>query len=153
MQSDTVKYFKFTILFLLLISEVFSILMVFIILRTLRQKASKFSKYTLKLHFQFTLLLALQLAVPFLIVILPVSVRLIKTFMGDVPPKFAIQLGYILISCYGLINSLLTLIFIGPFRDHFKQCLMFLLGKIVRNGNLNLLSLRKIGTVSSTVQQ
>lgn len=49
-----------TIVFLFMLAEIICISLICLIMAILRQNASLFSKNTYKLHFQFTLLLAIQ---------------------------------------------------------------------------------------------
>lgn len=123
--SPLTRYYMFTILALFLASEVFCVILIYLILSVLRQKTSKFSKATIKLHFQFTFLLAFQLMTPLLLVMVPVSICLIKAMQNEFNPREATQLGLLIIGFYGLVNSLYTILFVTPYRQHFLHNVIY----------------------------
>jgi hypothetical protein len=65
-----------------------------------------------------------QLLTPFVFIILPVAACLIAAFFGYYSPQLAGQIGFILITLYGLANSIFTVIFVGPFRKHARNNLV-----------------------------
>jgi hypothetical protein len=73
------------------------------------------------------MLLVAQLLAPFLLVLLPVGVFVVLIAFGIYPGILVIQLVYILITFYGLTNSIMTIFFVAPFRGHLFGYLMKLI--------------------------
>lgn len=68
-------------LFFFLVSEIFSVYMIYAILKTLRIQAAQYSKNTYRLHYQLTYLLCVQFAFPFLLIVLPLSFKWVTVLM------------------------------------------------------------------------
>ncbi|KAI1709780.1 serpentine type 7TM GPCR chemoreceptor srh domain-containing protein [Ditylenchus destructor] len=99
--------------------ELLSCAMAFCILRQLRKSSHLFSNKTYKLQNQLTLLLIIQLASPIVFIGIPVAAALLSNLMGS----FALgsssgEVGMIIISLYALNSSLLTILFVTPYRKY-----------------------------------
>lgn len=95
-------------------SQLLAFLLVYKILAVLRKNIKNFSKSTHKLHYQLTLLLAIQLVLPLALVILPVTIRWIRILLDYEESKTVNRIRLVLISLYGIANS-------GKIRGD-KQC-------------------------------
>lgn len=60
-----------------------------------------------------------------ILIVMPVSIRLIKTFIGTMDSTNTAQIGFIAITFYGFSNSLLTLLFVAPFRIHLYNTFIY----------------------------
>jgi hypothetical protein len=71
----------------------------------------------------------LQLATPLLLVVVPVSVRLVNAISDPgASPKVTpdvTRFGFIFLTFYGLSNSILTIGFVAPFRVHAYNLLVY----------------------------
>jgi hypothetical protein len=109
--------FIITILVLFGLSELGCVVLIILILVILRRNSKNFSKKTYQLHFQFTILLAVQLATPLFLVVSPVALYLVVVFFMDrQSTRFISMTGYLMISLYGLTNAMFTITFVGPYR-------------------------------------
>ncbi|KAI1710985.1 serpentine type 7TM GPCR chemoreceptor srh domain-containing protein [Ditylenchus destructor] len=99
--------------------EFFCLLMTIYIIKRLRKNAHLFSKKTYSLQIQFTLVLAFQFVSP-LFVVVPLSMLMIQV-VTESPPAFdrsAGKTGTVLLSIYTLSNSLVTVLFVTPYRKY-----------------------------------
>jgi hypothetical protein len=135
--------FLFLCLVFFLFNELFSVYIVYAILSSLRKNTASYSKNTYRLHYQLTLLLAFQLAIPFFFIILPISIRWVIFFTLN--HDFAIfnHFRMTLITLYGFASSIFTLIFIAPYREHLYDNLIYPIGKAL---GIKRLKPRKIST-------
>ncbi|CAD5208523.1 unnamed protein product [Bursaphelenchus xylophilus] len=106
-----------------LAAEAISIGCVFLILRQLETKKASFSKATYKLHRQLTVALGIQLSMPILFIITPVTYGIIMTYIQGPTNTLAGRLAIMYIDLYGASNSVVTLYFVKPYR-------MFIIQKI-----------------------
>jgi hypothetical protein len=103
----------------LILSEIYCVSMAFVVLFILRRNFAKFSKQTYRLHFQFTLCLTFQIALPLFLIVLPVSYYLVFIIMlGGQSKRIITQLSFTCLTIYGAINSLMTIIFVGSYRRY-----------------------------------
>jgi hypothetical protein len=123
--SELSYWFIATMLISFLISEILCITLIYLILSILHANAALFSRNTYKLHFQFTVLLAVQLLTPFVFILLPITLCLIAALFDRYSPQFAGQMGFIMITLYGMANALFTILFVGPYRAHAYRKLVF----------------------------
>ncbi|KAI6170920.1 hypothetical protein M3Y97_01104800 [Aphelenchoides bicaudatus] len=109
----------------LFLSEFVSLLMVIGILSFLRKNAALFSRVTYRLHVQFTILLAVQLTSPFVLIIIPAAIYVISLIVhhNDLNELY-VKAGFNILTLYGFINGGCTLIFVGPYRKRAKQQLI-----------------------------
>jgi hypothetical protein len=77
------------------------------------------------MHRQFILLLASQILSPICYVAIPFFAGTVAAVTSLKPNKLVIQLALLAIIFYGSSNSLLTIVFIGPFRKHFLNVIVF----------------------------
>ncbi|CAD5208522.1 unnamed protein product [Bursaphelenchus xylophilus] len=103
-----------------LAAEAISIGCVFLILQQLEAKKASFSKATYKLHRQLTVALGIQLSMPILFIITPVTYGIVMTFIQGyiyIPTNaLAGRLAIMYIDLYGASNSVVTLYFVKPYR-------------------------------------
>lgn len=128
-------FFKFCCLILVMfsVSEMLCIFLIYLILTTLRDNTAVFSGNTHKLHMQLTLLLAtqvrlrnffrlyilvVQLLTPFVCIFGPLIACIIATLLRAPVTELATQLGLLGFVFYGFANSLLTIVFVSPYRAH-----------------------------------
>lgn len=55
---------------------------------------------------------------PFILVLLPLSAALVAAFFRKFSAQLTAQIGFIVISLYGITNALFTILFVGPYRTH-----------------------------------
>ncbi|KAI6212401.1 hypothetical protein M3Y94_00018900 [Aphelenchoides besseyi] len=121
------KFFALTIIALFSISEFFSFVVVFLILRILREHSQKYSKSTRRLHYQFLFLLLAQLLTPIVLIVFPVTLELLFVLAGNYASTLAVQVGYLVITFYGFTNAAFCLWFVGPYRNYVKEKFAWLL--------------------------
>jgi hypothetical protein len=121
------QFYKLTIIVITMFgfSEILSLSLICLILKTLKRNSRVFSRQTYKLYFQLTLLLAAQLASPLICVFIPVIICLIAVLNRIEANNLIVQMGLLGIVLYGLLNSLLTIIFISAYRRHFLDVFIF----------------------------
>jgi hypothetical protein len=123
--------------------EILSGILIYQILRTLKSKTTKFSATTLRIHRQFTLLLAAEFITPLVLVTAPLSIHLVRVLVfNEFPPRVVTQIILIFIGFYGLANGFSTIFFITPYRIHFLKAFVFPLLNLI-------LELLKITSTSS----
>ncbi|KAI6177858.1 hypothetical protein M3Y97_00953000 [Aphelenchoides bicaudatus] len=120
-KSNWTLAFAFIMLFSFLLSESISVGCVWVILRMLKKNSASYSKNTYRLHRQFTILLAVQLTLPVLLILLPVAIALVLGLLGVSLSNFSTQIGFAIFSSYAFLNSMLTIMFITPYREDFKD--------------------------------
>ena len=80
---------------------------------------SSFSSRTYRMHMQLTALLALQLLCPIVCIAMPVSILcLYSVFYGHALTLEGGEVGVTALALYATVNSLLTLLFVTPFRRY-----------------------------------
>ncbi|KAH7714996.1 Protein SRN-1 [Aphelenchoides avenae] len=102
----------------LLVSELVSLGVVFKVLRTLRRNAGNFSKKTYRLHLQLTALLLLQLSTPIIFVVFPLVVTIFSVVLETTLTQMHAKVGFLLLALYAPVNSLLVIVFVGPYRRY-----------------------------------
>jgi hypothetical protein len=119
-----------------LISEVLSFLLLFLILKILRKKAELYENNIFRLHMDFSLLIGAQIITPFVLIFLPVVLCIYAVLKRIIAKnELVVEMGILGISAYGLSNSLLTIAFIGPYKRHFLDVIVFPLLKLLRLRN------------------
>ncbi|KAI6198531.1 hypothetical protein M3Y96_00529000 [Aphelenchoides besseyi] len=108
-------------------NEFFSFVVLFSILRILREHSQKYSKSTRRLHYQFLFLLLAQLLTPIVLIVLPVTLELLFVMSGNYASTLAVQVGYLTIIFYGFTNAAFCLWFVGPYRNYIKEKFAWLL--------------------------
>ncbi|KAI1706510.1 serpentine type 7TM GPCR chemoreceptor srh domain-containing protein [Ditylenchus destructor] len=99
--------------------EIICLAMTIYIIKRLRKNAHLFSKKTYSLQIQFTLVLAFQLLSPLIFVLVPVSCAIIFAIMGTSSfGRSDGRTGIVLLSIYTLSNSLVTVLFVTPYRKY-----------------------------------
>ncbi|KAH7713768.1 SRN-1 protein, partial [Aphelenchoides avenae] len=108
----------------LLISELISVGVVSVVLRSLRKNASSFSPKTYRLHLQLTALLLLQLSTPIVFVIFPLVVTIFSVILESTLTQTHAKFGFLLLALYAPVNSLLVVVFVGPYRRYILSQLL-----------------------------
>lgn len=99
-----------------LLSELFSFLAAYAILRSLARCSTFFSPTTYRMHHQLTVLLVTQLATPLIFIITPVVAALLAILLHVPLSQTTGRVGFLLLALYPLCNVSLTLLFITPYR-------------------------------------
>jgi hypothetical protein len=101
------------------LSEIYCVIVAFVVLFILIRKSVHFSKETYRLHLQFSSLLAAQFVTPLLFIIVPVIYYLIFVIiLGGQSKREITQLTFACLTVYGATNSLLTISFVGVYRKY-----------------------------------
>jgi hypothetical protein len=90
------------------------------IIRTLRANAHAFSAKTYALHLQLILLLLAQLLAPVLSIVFPLGYVIYTVLAGEQFTRTVGCVGILLLAAYAIINPLLTLSFISPYKLLFR---------------------------------
>lgn len=91
-----------------------------LIFRNLREKSEHFSQRTYVMHRQLSVLLVMQVLVPAFFIALPLGIVIMDLFSPsiNVNDAFYGNLAFTLISLYGTSNSLMTILFVAPYRRY-----------------------------------
>ncbi|KAI6198921.1 hypothetical protein M3Y96_00571800 [Aphelenchoides besseyi] len=99
--------------------EVVCAILVVVTLRTLNKTSASYSARTLKLQRQLLRVLVIQLACPIIFIFLPVIAPILATFLAiPVLSDLTVEIGLFMLALVGFINSLICLIFVGPYAQH-----------------------------------
>jgi hypothetical protein len=113
------------VLIIFVISECLCFILLVLILKALRRNLHTFSEHTYRMHIQFTYCLALQILSPLLYIFVPVCAGIITALNALRPTKLLVEISFLCIIFYGLSNSLLTIVFVSPYRKHFLNVVIF----------------------------
>jgi hypothetical protein len=113
------------VLIIFVISECLCFILLFLIVKALRRNLHTFSKHTYRMHVQFTCCLASQILSPLLYIFVPVCAGIITALNSLKPTKLLVDISLLCIIFYGLSNSLLTIVFVSPYRKYFLNVLIF----------------------------
>ncbi|KAI1709767.1 serpentine type 7TM GPCR chemoreceptor srh domain-containing protein [Ditylenchus destructor] len=109
-------------------AEFLCFLMAYFIVRVLRKNARNFSKKTYLIQLQLTFLLIAQLASPIVFFLVPVVYALYAALAGNSLSLSTGDIGIIFLTLYALSNSLLTILFVTPYRRYTLRRLGPILG-------------------------
>ncbi|KAH7707215.1 hypothetical protein AAVH_25566 [Aphelenchoides avenae] len=115
------------IFFGLILSEAVSFGVVYVIIRTLRAHSASFSAKTYRMHLQLTVLLLVQLCSPVVFLIFPIIHTIYDVFTDNEITPTTGRIGFMLLSMYASLNSMLTLFFVTPYRRYTVERLAMLL--------------------------
>ncbi|KAI1712414.1 serpentine type 7TM GPCR chemoreceptor srh domain-containing protein [Ditylenchus destructor] len=103
----------------LLSIQIFCVGITFYIIKKLRQNAHLFSRKTYTLQIQFTLVLAFQLVSPLIFFLAPICYSLIRAVIhASIFDRLSGNIGTVLLSLYTFSNSLVTVMFVRPYRNY-----------------------------------
>ncbi|KAI6226298.1 hypothetical protein M3Y99_01308600 [Aphelenchoides fujianensis] len=119
--TDYAIGYLIAVLVLILASELVSALLIFSTLRILAKTTEVHSMATRKLHLQFIRLLSVQVALPFFFIAIPVFVAVLFTVLEISIDRASIFVGYVFLALYSATNTMLSLFFIHPYREHFLR--------------------------------
>ncbi|KAI1722398.1 serpentine type 7TM GPCR chemoreceptor srh domain-containing protein [Ditylenchus destructor] len=109
------------------LSEILCFLIAYLIFRNLKKNSHHFSKKTYRIHLQLTLLLVIQLSLPFIFIVFPIGYALKAALTNDPLNEGAGDIGIIMLSLYATVNSFVTIIFVTPYRRYTKRKLLSVL--------------------------
>lgn len=118
-------YYMIFILVMFIIFESLSFFILHIILKILKRNIQSYSAQTLKLHRQFSLLLGAQFLSPFIYLFIPVIGAIIGMLRKEQLNKLAVEMFIFGVIFYGYSNSVITVVFVTPFRRHFLDVFIF----------------------------
>ncbi|KAI1702072.1 serpentine type 7TM GPCR chemoreceptor srh domain-containing protein [Ditylenchus destructor] len=98
--------------------EIICFLTAFFIVRILRKNAHNFSTKTYMIQLQLTFLLIAQLVAPIVFILVPVIYAIYAGLSLNLVGQAAGDMGIIFLSLYALNNSLLTILFVAPYRRY-----------------------------------
>lgn len=113
--------FLLFIVFAFFVSETISITLFVRIIGILKTNMGSFSHNAYKVHRQFTILIGVQLLIPIVFVILPVTTCIVFIYMGRLISSLSIKIGFLMLSSYGFFNGLFTIVFVSNYRWHAYQ--------------------------------
>ncbi|KAI1705197.1 serpentine type 7TM GPCR chemoreceptor srh domain-containing protein [Ditylenchus destructor] len=118
MSSDNswMKRMMLVMVFGMAFAEVCSLAMAFGIILHLKRSSAFFSAKTYRMHLQLTFLLIAQLTTPIVFVLLPTILTLILVANKFAVPQLPVRVLIIFLTLYAPSNSLLTVLFVTPFR-------------------------------------
>ncbi|KAI1697834.1 serpentine type 7TM GPCR chemoreceptor srh domain-containing protein [Ditylenchus destructor] len=100
--------------------ELLCFVMAYFIIKILRKNVHLYSKHTYRIQIQLTVLLIVQLASPIIFFMAPVIYALLSGLLGSAITTSG-DIGIIFLCLYALSNSLLTVLFITPYRRTLKH--------------------------------
>ncbi|KAI6219455.1 hypothetical protein M3Y95_01112900 [Aphelenchoides besseyi] len=121
-QAPITHYFLITLLSLFAISELISIILIYLILRKLRQHQCSIQSY--RLHVQFTIHLAANLALPGILIIVPSAAFAIGALCQEDVTIGVSQLAIFMNAFYATANALLVLLLVQTYRQYTFQTLI-----------------------------
>ncbi|KAI1731207.1 serpentine type 7TM GPCR chemoreceptor srh domain-containing protein [Ditylenchus destructor] len=133
------------------IVELICFVMAYFIIRILRKNAHLYSKRTYKIQIQLTALLIVQLASPIIFFMAPVVYALLSGLLGNAITTSG-DIGIIFLCLYALSNSLLTILFITPYRRHRGQAFYHIVA-FTANSTLNNFDRCIIGDVIQSLNE
>ncbi|KAH7715914.1 SRN-1 protein [Aphelenchoides avenae] len=75
------------------------------------------SERSRKLNIQLSLLLLMQTTTPILSIFIPFLIIIVPTHFGFITPPWMQMTGYTIFSLFPLINAILTIVFVKPYRE------------------------------------
>ncbi|KAH7702190.1 hypothetical protein AAVH_30661, partial [Aphelenchoides avenae] len=90
----------------------------------LRRKTAQMSEKTRKLQLQFVRLLLLQMLSPVACMAVPVMYLSVGFIRAQPTPLVATYLVLLALSLFPMVNALLTIVFVRPYRQHALQLIM-----------------------------
>ncbi|KAI6172674.1 hypothetical protein M3Y98_00999600 [Aphelenchoides besseyi] len=140
-QASITQYFLITLLSLLAISEVISIVLIYLILRKLRQHQCSIQSY--RLHVQFTIHLAANLALPGILIIVPSAAFAIGALCQEDVNIGVSQLAIFMNAFYATANALLVLLLVQTYRHYTFELLIlpwlkFCIPSLMKKNSLHL---------------
>jgi hypothetical protein len=103
----------------LTLSEIYCVSVAFIVLFMLKRNSAKFSKQTYRLQLQFTILLLAQFITPLFLIVVPAVYYLtFVIILGGKSKREITQLSFTCLTIYGATNALMTIIFVGAYRQY-----------------------------------
>jgi hypothetical protein len=130
--SDFTRLYLKGLLCLFVLIEMLSVTLIYLTLSSLRNKTTKLSQTNFRLIRQLNLLLACEFITPLILVIAPMSIHMLRAMGNEFPRKEITQVGLIWIGLYGVVNALLTIFFVGPYRIYFVNTFIFPIFKILK---------------------
>jgi nitrogen fixation/metabolism regulation signal transduction histidine kinase len=103
--SIITKYFLICTFIAFSINEIICVLLIWMILYKLKNSAGQYSKNTLRLHFQLTILLAVQLLIPLIFIVYPMFLSIYIYSTGAQLSELQIKSCFILLELYCPFNS------------------------------------------------
>jgi hypothetical protein len=126
--SKVIRGYIITVVFLFVLIELLSAILIYRILLTLKDKRknTKFSASTLRIHRQLTALLGVELITPLLLVTIPLCIHLFRVvFLNEFSPRIFTQFIMICMGFYSLADGLSTIFFISPYKNHALKMFVF----------------------------
>ncbi|KAI1732360.1 serpentine type 7TM GPCR chemoreceptor srh domain-containing protein [Ditylenchus destructor] len=114
--STFTQIFFMSVFALFAVYEIISFVAAWSILRILRENSMYFSAKTYTMHLQLTVLLFGQLLTPVICNVLPICIVLMGMLVGYKLDRWAIQLFILTLAIYAPANSLMTILFVTPYR-------------------------------------
>jgi hypothetical protein len=141
MQNDVILIFRFGppsihnflvfVFVLFLIFEIVSCHLIFLICNMLRKNSHSLSRQTYKLQIQIISLLTAQVLTPLFWMFFPVVSVICIVLFQIITTKGVAETLTIAIMLYGFTNSLLTISFVGHYRRHFLDSIVFRLLRLL----------------------
>ncbi|KAI6222243.1 hypothetical protein M3Y95_00964200 [Aphelenchoides besseyi] len=125
------RFFSVTGL-LIVISEAVHLAVVISILWILKRKSASYSRRSLKMHRDLTVVLMLQLLIPALMLILPCILFLFKMQTKTSNSRIISEIWTLIIASHMCVISLITIIAVGPYRRY----LLNLFWRLIRPSRL-----------------
>lgn len=120
-----------------IIYEIISVILIWAILWKLKSSSANYSKNTIRLHYQLTLLLAVQLFAPIIFITFPVFSAIYIAFSANQLSETYFKTSFLLVSLYCPFNSFLTVLFITPYRRYTLELIKHTVSAFVRFVSFN----------------
>uniref|UniRef100_A0A7E4W3Y1 7TM GPCR serpentine receptor class x (Srx) domain-containing protein n=1 Tax=Panagrellus redivivus TaxID=6233 RepID=A0A7E4W3Y1_PANRE len=132
-ESSVWSYFCPVVLALFVMNTVLSLLLSAYIIRMLSQNSKNFSKKTYRLQLQLSFVLVIQIILPLIFVVGPLSVLFIYMVYLKIPlTRTAAYIGVSLLTVYPSLNTLITIVCVTPYRNFTVKWMMVIVNLIKR---------------------
>lgn len=132
MEISARTFFCICLVIGLCFNEIVCFVLIWLILSKLKKNSEKYSKNTLRLHFQLTILLAAQLLTPILFIVFPVGTAVYLILIETPSTGFQIKIGLLLLSLYCPVNSALTIVFVGAYRKYTMELIKTVFNSLMK---------------------